>query len=77
MVDEKKANGGERDLNRVWENTEVLENKGCREMERVKRIELRTANSCISEEIITTADKGNTGGEVAPTPFVKKLVASV
>jgi hypothetical protein len=76
LVGEKKANGGERDLNRVWENTEVLENKGCSEMERVKRVELQTASSCITGEI-TTADTINTGGEVAPTPFVKKLVASV
>ncbi len=48
MVGEKKANGGERDVNRVWGNAEVLENKGWlvdSAVERVKRVELRKMNS--------------------------------
>jgi hypothetical protein len=71
---EKKANGGERDLNRVLEMTELLENKvrliiKYSAVVRLKRMKL------LSE--VTAAAMGNTGGEVAPTPLVRKLVASV
>ena len=79
MVGRKKANGGERDLNRVLEIAEMLGNKGWlmdSAVELLKGVELRTASSVTSNGI-TTADIVNTGGEVAPTPLVKKLVASV
>jgi hypothetical protein len=44
-------------------------------MDRLKRVELQIASSLKSGEETTNAD--NSGGEVAPSPLVKKLVASV
>ena len=68
---EKKANGGERDLNRVFEITELLENRVGLIDSAVERLKRKLSSE------VTTAAMGNTGGEVAPTPLVRKLVASV
>ena len=75
------AKTGRRDLSRVGGVSELLKimvrlTKGGRAIELLKGVELPKANSLESSGL-TTADAGNTGGEVAPTPLVKKLVASV